>query len=201
MTISAEDVRRLRQETGAGVMDCKKALQESNGDFREAQKILRKRGAHVAAKKAHRATREGCIGQYVHLGGKIGVLVEVNCETDFVARNEDFQVLVKDLAMQVAASSPRFVRREDLTEDVLEQEREIYRAQSQGKPPHVIEKIVEGKLGKFYEQVCLLEQPFVRDQDRTVKDVVEEAIAKFGENINVCRFVRFAVGEQAQEEN
>ena len=197
MDINAEHVKQLREETGAGVMDCKKALQEAKGDFEEARKILRKRGAAVAARKAARVAKEGCIGQYVHMGSKIGVLVELVCETDFVARNPQFQDLARNLAMHVAASSPRFLSRETVPSPVLEEEKEILREQVKGlgKPPQVVEKIVEGKLGKFYEESCLLEQPFVRDQERSVLEVIQEAIAKFGEKIEVRRFVRYVVGE------
>jgi len=197
MEINAECVKRLREDTGAGVMDCKKALQESKGDFEEARKILRKRGAAVAAKKAARVAKEGCIGHYIHMGAKIGVLLELVCETDFVARNPQFQELARDLAMHVAAMSPRFLSRETVPPQVLEEEKEILREQTRnlGKPEPVIEKIVEGKLGKFFEESCLLEQPFVRDQERSVLEIVQDAVAKFGEKIEVRRFIRYVVGE------
>ena len=197
MSASAQDVKKLRDETGAGIMDCKQALQEAGGDFEEARTILRKRGAVVAAKKAGRETREGCIGHYIHMGARIGVLVELVCETDFVARNPDFQRLAQDVAMHAAAMSPRFLDRDHVTPDVLDKEREILteQARNMGKPEKVVDRIVEGKLGKFYEENCLLEQPFVRDQERTVRAVVQDAVAKFGENIAVRRFVRFAVGD------
>jgi len=200
MEIRAELVKELRDKTGAGFMDCKKALSEASGDVDQAVRWLREKGLAAAAKKAGRATSEGLVDSYLHAGGRIGVLVEVNCETDFVAKTPDFQRLVKDLAMQVAAASPalpRYVRREEVPADVIEQEREIYRAQakSSGKPEKVIEKIVEGKIDKFLADICLLDQPFVREPEKTVKEVVSEAIAKLGENINVRRFARFQLGE------
>jgi elongation factor Ts len=183
-------------------MDCKKALAEAQGDFEQAVRWLREKGLAAAAKKAGRATSEGLIGTYLHAGGRIGVLVEVNCETDFVAKTADFQTLVKELAMQVAAASPalpRYVRREEVPSEVVEQEREIYRVQARnsGKPDKVIEKIVDGKVDKFLSDICLLEQPFIRDPERTVKDVVTEAVAKLGENIQVRRFARYQLGEAA----
>jgi elongation factor Ts len=195
--IPAATVKKLRDLTGAGMMECKAALQEAKGDVEEANTILRKRGLAQAAKKGGRATSEGLIGSYIHLGGKIGVLVELNCESDFVARTEDFQTLLKELALQVAAASPQYVRREDVPADVLERERAIYRAQTEGsnKPPQVIEKIVEGKLGSFYEQVVLLDQPSIREPKTTVNQLIQAAIAKLGENLSVARFVRFKVGE------
>jgi elongation factor Ts len=195
--IPADLVKKLRDRTGAGMMECKAALQEANGDLEEALTILRKRGLASAAKKTGRSTSEGLIGSYIHLGGKIGVLVEVNCESDFVARTDDFQNLLKELALQVAAASPQYVRREDVPADVLDREKSIYRAQMEGagKPPQVIEKIVEGKLGSFYEQVCLVDQPSIREQKVTVGAMLQAAIAKLGENISVARFIRFKVGE------
>jgi elongation factor Ts len=200
MEIRAESVKDLRDKTGAGFMDCKKALSEAGGDFEQAIRWLREKGLAAAAKKAGRATSEGLIGTYLHAGGRIGVLVEVNCETDFVAKTSEFQGLVKELAMQVAAASPalaRFVRREEVPAETIEQEREIYRTQARntGKPDKVIEKIVDGKIDKFLSDICLLEQPFIRDPEKTVKDVVNEAIAKLGENMHVRRFVRFQLGE------
>jgi elongation factor Ts len=200
MEIRAESVKELREKTGAGFMDCKRALTEAAGDVDQAIRWLREKGLAAAAKKAGRATSEGSIGAYLHAGGRIGVLVEVNCETDFVAKTPEFQGVVKDLAMQVAAASPalaRFVRREDVPPEVVEQEREIYRAQarSSGKPDKVIEKIVDGKIDKFLSDICLLEQPFIRDPEKTVQDVVNEAIARLGENMHVRRFVRFQLGE------
>ncbi|MEW5805991.1 MAG: translation elongation factor Ts [Acidobacteriota bacterium] len=195
--ISAGLVKELREKTGAGVMDCKVALSEAKGNVDEAVKILRKKGLAAAFKKSGRTTSEGIIGSYIHPGGKIGVLLEVSCETDFVARTADFQQLVKDLAMQIAASSPRFVGREQVTEEVLIAEREIYRSQAaaSGKPEKVLEKIVDGKMEKFYAEACLLEQPFVKNMDVTVKDHIASLISKIGENIQVKRFVRFALGE------
>jgi elongation factor Ts len=195
--VPATLVKKLRDLTGAGMMECKAALQEANGNLDEATTILRKRGLAQATKKSGRSTGEGLIGSYIHLGGKIGVLVELNCESDFVARTDDFQSLLKELALQVAAASPQFVRREDVPAEVLERERGIYRAQMEnsGKPPVVIEKIVEGKLNSFYEQVVLLDQASIRDPKVTVSQLVQSAIAKLGENIGVARFVRFKVGE------
>jgi len=195
--IPAALVKALRDATGAGMMECKAALQEANGDLEEAKLILRKRGLAQAGKKSGRAMREGLIGYYLHMGGKIGVLVELNCESDFVARTEDFQTLLRELSLQVAAANPTYVRREDVPADVLERERSVYRAQMEnsGKPPAVIEKIVEGKLGSFYEQACLLDQPSIRDPKQTVTVLIQAAIAKLGENISVARFVRFKLGE------
>lgn len=197
MEISANQVKQLRDKTGVAMMECKKALLESGGDVGEAEKILRKRGIASAAKKADRATGEGAVSAYIHTGGKIGVLIEVNCETDFAARNEDFQKLVRELAMHVAAAAPRFLRREDVTPADLATEREIAREQAQksGKPAAVVEKIVEGKMEKFYAENCLLEQPFVKDPDRNVGQLVTGVVARIGENIQVRRFVRYVLGE------
>ncbi len=197
MAISAKVVKELRDKTGAGFMDCKKALEEANGDIEKAIEILKKKGIAKAAKKASRTASEGLIGSYIHHGGKIGVLVEVNCETDFVARTEDFKNLVNEIAMQIAASSPLYVKREDIPEDVLEKEKEVFRAQAleSGKPEKIIDKIVNGKMEKYYKEVCLLEQPYIRDDEKTVQDLINEAIAKLGENIVVKRFVRFVIGE------
>ncbi len=197
MDITAAMVKKLRDQTGAGMMECKAALKEANGDLEAATTILRKRGLAQATKKAGRSTNEGIIGSYIHTGGKIGVLVEVDCETDFVARTEAFQSLAREIAMHIAAASPRYVRREDVPADVLDREREIYRAQVKGKPANVVEKIVEGKLGSFYEQVCLLDQPSIRDPKVKIGDIVKDAIAKMGENIAIPRFVRFKLGETA----
>ena len=196
--IPAALVKKLRDLTGAGMMECKAALQEAKGNIEEATIILRKRGLAHAAKKSGRSTSEGLIGTYIHQGGKIGVLVELNCESDFVARTDDFQTLLKEIGMQIAAASPQYVRREDVPADVLDRERAIYRAQMEGsgKPPQVIEKIVEGKLGSFFEQVCLVDQVSIRDSKQTVGQMLQAAIAKLGENIGVARFVRFRVGEQ-----
>jgi elongation factor Ts len=197
MEITASQVKDLRTRTGVGIMDCKAALAEAKGDVAEAEKILRKKGLSKAAKKAGRSTGEGVVGSYIHAGGKIGVLVEVNCETDFVARTDQFQGLVKDIAMHVAASSPRYVSREEVQAADLDAEKEIYRAQAlrEGKPEKIVEKIVEGRMNKFYEEVCLLEQSFVKDPDRKVQDLITEMVATLGENIQVSRFSRFALGE------
>jgi elongation factor Ts len=196
MAISAEQVKDLREKTGVGFMECKSALQDANGDIEAAITILRKRGLASAAKKSGRETKDGLIGSYVH-NGKIGVMVEVNCESDFVARNTDFQTLVKDIAMHIAASDPRFLRKEDVTEDVLAKEREIYKEQARatGKPENVLDKIVEGRMTKYYSESCLLEQPFVKDPAITVRDHIAAHIQKIGENIQVRRFVRFKLGE------
>jgi elongation factor Ts len=195
--IPAELVKKLRDQTGAGMMECKAALQEAGGNIEEATVVLRKRGLAQAAKKSGRTANEGQIGSYIHTGGKIGVLIEVNCETDFVARTDDFQNLMKELALQVAAASPQYAKRDDVPADILERERGIYRAQMEGsgKPPQVIEKIIEGKLGSFYEQVVLVDQPSIRDPKVKVEQAIKAAIAKLGENISVARFVRFKVGE------
>jgi elongation factor Ts len=197
-TITADLVKQLRDRTGAGMMECKAALVEANGDMEEATTILRKRGLAQAATKTGRSTSEGLIGHYIHMGGKIGVLVEANCESDFVARTADFQTLVKEIAMQIAAASPHYVSRAEVPADVLERERSIYRAQLEGsgKPPQVVEKIIEGKLNSFYEQTVLLDQPSIRDPKTTVGQMITAAIAKLGENITISRFVRFRVGER-----
>jgi elongation factor Ts len=187
-------VSDLREKTGAGLLDCKKALTESNGNVEEAITILRKRGAASAAKKAERATREGLIESYIHIGGKVGVMIEVNCETDFVARNEEFKVLCRDLCLQIAAANPTYVRREEVSEADLAKERDIASAQVQGKPPAAIQKIIEGKLEKYYSTVCLLDQPFVKQAEKSVKDIITEKVAKIGENIQVRRFVRYQLG-------
>ena len=199
MVISADQVKKLRDQTGAGMMECKAALTEANGDLENATTILRKRGLASAAKKAGRTTSQGVVGSYIHLGGKVGVLVEVNCESDFVARTEQFQTLVKEIAMHIAAAEPRYLRREDVPAAALEKEKEIYRAQfaGSGKPAGVIDKIVEGKLGSFYSQAVLLEQPTIRDANITVQQLIAETSAKVGENVAVSRFARFKVGELA----
>jgi elongation factor Ts len=199
MEISAKLVKELRDRTGAGMMECKKALVEAKGNLAEAEIILRKQGIASASKKATRATRQGIVGTYIHPGAQLGVLVEVNCESDFVARTDDFQSLVKDLAMQVAAADPQFIRKEDVTKGVLDKEREIQRARAlqEGKPEKMVDKIVEGRMGKLYEEICLYEQPFIRDNATTVSDLIKSVIAKLGENISVSRFVRFKVGEAA----
>jgi elongation factor Ts len=194
-------VKALREKTGAGMMECKKALQEANGNEEQAIEILRKRGMASASKKAGRVAAEGAVGSYIHMGGKVGVLVEVNCETDFVARTEEFQALVKDIAMHIAAAEPRYVTREEVPRDVLDKEREITRAQiandpkNANKPEQVVEKIVEGRLNKFYEESVLLDQPFVKDPAKTINELLTEKIAKTGERITVRRFTRYKMGE------
>ncbi len=192
--ITAQMVSDLREKTGAGLLDCKKALTEANGNTEEAITILRKKGSASAAKKADRATKEGLIESYIHVGGKVGVLVEVNCETDFVARNEEFRAFCKDVCLQIAAASPLHVAREEVPEAELAKEREIAAAQVQGKPPAAVQKIVEGKLEKFYSTICLLDQPFVRQPEKTVKEILTEKIAKIGENIQIRRFTRYQLG-------
>ena len=203
--ISAQLVKELREKTGAGMMDCKKALAEAGGDFAKAEDLLRKKGLAAAAKKSSRAATEGAVASYIHMGGKIGVLVEVNCETDFVARTEGFQSLVKDLAMQIAAAAPIWVRREEVPAEVVAKELEIAKAQmrDQKKPEAILEKIATGKLEKFYETICLLEQPFVKDDKKKIQEVLTEAVAKIGENIQVRRFARFVLGEglEKKQEN
>lgn len=195
--ISAGMVKELREKTGAGMMDCKNALSEVNGDMEKAVEFLRKKGLATAQKRAGRALNEGIVQSYIHMTGKLGVLVEVNCETDFVAKNEDFQEFAKNIAMHIAASNPLGITPEDVPEDLIEKEKEIYRAQAleMGKPDNVIDKIVEGKLKKFYEESCLLNQPYVRDTDVSVADLLAELIAKIGENISIKRFVRYQIGE------
>jgi elongation factor Ts len=195
--ISAQQVKELRARTGAGFTACREALIEAGGDIEKAIDILRKKGQAAAQKKAQRTTSEGLVGYYIHAGGKIGVLVEINCESDFVARTEDFQHLCHDVAMHIAALDPRFLRREEVTQEILDRERDVYReqAKSTGKPDAVIEKIVNGKMEKFYEENCLYEQHFIKDEAVTVKELVDQAIAKLGENISVRRFSRFKVGE------
>lgn len=197
MAVTAEQVKQLRDKTGAGMMECKAALTEANGDIEAAITLLRKRGLAQAAKRAGRATAQGTIGSYIHLGGRIGVLVEVNCESDFVARTDDFANLVREVGMHIAAADPKWVRREDVPEEAVEKERAIYRAQMEnsGKPAHVIDKIIDGKLGSFYSQVVLLDQPSIRDPGVTIGQVVAQASAKTGENIQISRFTRFRVGE------
>jgi len=200
MAITAEQVKQLRDKTGAGMMECKAALTEANGDLEEAVTILRKRGLAQAAKRAGRATAQGTIGTYIHLNGRIGVMVEVNCESDFVARTDDFNNLVKEVAMHIAAADPKWVRREDVPADAIEKERAIYRAQMEGsgKPANVLDKIIEGKLGSFYSQFVLLDQPSIRDGNVTIAQVVAQATAKTGENIQINRFTRYRVGEGEQ---
>ncbi|MFQ5719986.1 MAG: translation elongation factor Ts [Acidobacteriota bacterium] len=201
MEINASMVKQLREQTGAGMMACKMALQEASGDLAQAVIVLRKKGLAAAAKKSGRTTAEGAVLSYVHAGGKIGVLVEVNCETDFVAKTDDFTGLVKDIAMHVAASRPEWVRRDDVPADIQERERAIFReaAVATGKPEKVIDKIVDGKMDRFFQNVCLLDQAFVKDPDHSVQDIVHAAVAKLGENIQVRRFVRFGLGEELDE--
>jgi elongation factor Ts len=198
--ISAAQVKELRDKSGAPMMDCKKALTDAKGDIEAAIVLLRKRGASVAERKAGRATSEGSVASYIHAGGKIGVLVEVNCESDFVARTDDFKELVHDIAMHIAATDPKFVRKEDVTAESLEREKGIYREQAAatGKPAQVVEKIVDGKMGKFYEEVCLYEQPFIKDQTVTISQLIATKIGKLGENIAVRRFARFKVGDAGE---
>ena len=194
--IDAKQVKELREKSGAPMGDCLKALQEAKGDMENAFVVLRKRGLASAAKKASRATNEGAVGTYIHAGGKIGVLIELNCESDFVARTEDFQELLRDIAMHVAAADPRFVGRDEVTEADIEREKEIYRAQAAatGKPANIVEKMLEGKMSKFYEEVCLLDQPFIKEQSHTIAQIIAAKVAKLGENISVRRFARFKVG-------
>ena len=196
MAISASMVKELREKTNAGMMECKKALQEVGGDIEKAIELLRKRGLDIAAKKSSRATKEGIIGSYVHSNGKIGVLVEVSCETDFVAKNEEFKEFVKDLTLQIASAFPQYLSREEVPEEIIAKEKEIYAEQVKGKPENIIDKIVEGKLEKFYKQVCLIDQLFVKDDKKTINDLLKEKIAKLGENMAIKRFVRFQVGEE-----
>ena len=195
--ITATLVKDLRERTGAGMMECKSALVEAKGDMEEAIVVLRKRGIASAVKKASRATKQGLIGTYIHHGGQLGVMVEVNCESDFVARTDDFKELVHDIAMHVAAADPKFIRKEDVTQDVLDKEKDIQRARAlgEGKPEKMVDKIVEGRMNKFYEEICLLEQPFVKEATLTVGHLVKTKIAKLGENISVARFTRFKVGD------
>jgi elongation factor Ts len=202
MEVSASTVKELRERTGAGMMDCKKALAETGGDLQKAVDFLRQKGLAAAAKKADRAATDGAVGAYVHPGGKIGVLVEINCETDFVARTAEFQVLLKDIAMQVAAANPRVVRREEVPAEELEKEKTIYRQQAldTGKPEKVIEKIVEGKIERFYSEVCLMEQSFIKDPDKNISGVINDAIARLGENIQIRRFARYHLGEASAKD-
>jgi elongation factor Ts len=197
MEVTAQLIKQLRERTGAPMLDCKNILVEAKGDIETAVDLLRKKGLAAAAKKAGRITAEGAVGSYIHSGGKIGVLVEVNCETDFVARTDEFQDLIRDIAMHIAAAEPRFVQRDEVTSDVLERERAIYaeQAAASGKPPAVVEKMVTGKLEKFYAEAVLLEQPFVKDTDKTIAQLVSEKVAKIGENIQIRRFSRFKLGE------
>ena len=194
--IDAKLVKELREKSGAPMGDCLKALQEAKGDMENAFVVLRKRGMASAAKKASRSTNEGAVGTYIHAGGKIGVLIELNCESDFVARTDDFQELLKDIAMHIAAVDPRYVSKDEVTPEAIEKEKEIYRAQAAatGKPANIIEKMLEGKMGKFYEEFCLLDQPFIKEQSITIKELIAQKVGKLGENITVRRFARFKVG-------
>ena len=200
MEVSASQVKDLREKTGAGVVECKHALVESKGNLEEAIDILRKKGLAAAVKKTARAAKEGIIGSYIHAGGKIGVLVEVNCETDFVAKTDDFKNLVKDIAMQIAAANPKYIRREDVKPEEIEREKKIYEAQlnDSGKTLQVVEKIIHGKLDKYFETICLKEQVFIKDPELTIEQLIKTKIAQLGENINIKRFVRFHLGEESQ---
>jgi len=202
MELNAAAVKELREKTGAGFMDCKKALAETGGNLERAVDYLRQKGLAAAAKKADRVAADGAVGAYVHPGGKIGVLVEINCQTDFVARTAEFQALLKDMAMQIAAANPRYVKREDVSADEIEKEREIYRSQAieSGKAEKFVEKIVEGKMERFYSEVCLLEQAFIKDPDRKVIDTINDAITRLGEKIEVRRFARYHLGEGVQKD-
>ncbi|MBL8107854.1 MAG: translation elongation factor Ts [Anaerolineales bacterium] len=195
--ITAQMVKELRDRTGAGMMECKAALKEASGDIGAAEVVLRKRGIASASKKSERSTKQGVIGSYIHSGSQLGVLVEVNCESDFVARTDDFSELVKDIAMQIAAADPQFIRREDVTAAAIEKEKDIQRARAlnEGKPEKMVEKIIEGRMGKFYEEICLLDQPFIKDNTMKIEDLIKTKIAKLGENISIARFVRFKVGD------
>ncbi len=198
MQISSEDVKKLRDKTGAGMMDCKKALAETNGDFTKAMELLRKKGIDVATKRQGRTASQGMVSSYIHMGGKVGVLVELNCESDFVAKSENFVTFVKDVGMHIAAASPDWVYKEDVPQDVLDKEKEILKEQAlkSGKPEKILDKIVEGKLGKFYSERCLIEQPFVKDTDKTIKQLLEELIGKTGEKCVIKRFTRYQLGEE-----
>lgn len=197
MGITASEVKELREKTGAGMMDCKKVLTEANGDMEKAIELLREKGLAAAVKKSSRIAAEGVVDSYIHMGGKIGVLLEVNCETDFVAKTDDFKALVKDIAMQIAAANPKYLRKEDVDTAELEKEKEILRAQAlnEGKPEKIVERMVEGRIEKYYKEVCLMEQPFVKDPDKTIRDLISEATVAIGEKISVRRFVRFERGE------
>jgi elongation factor Ts len=200
MEINPQLVKQLREKTNAGMMDCKRALTESGGDFEKAETILRTKGIASAGKKASRATKEGIVASYIHLQGKVGVLVEVNCETDFVAKNENFRVFVKDITLHIAAAHPLYVSRDQVPAKVIETERDIYQAQVKGKPANVVSKIVDGKLDKFYSTVCLLEQGFIKNPDQTINDLAKAKIAELGENIVIRRFTRYLVGEPLEDE-
>lgn len=200
MEIDPQSVKKLREKTNAGMMDCKRALAEAGGDFAKAETILRTKGIASASKKASRATKEGIVASYIHQQGKVGVLLEVNCETDFVAKNENFRVFVKDITLHIAAAHPLYVSREHVPGQLIEAEREIYKAQVKGKPANVVDKIVDGKLEKFYSTVCLLEQGFIKNPDQTINDLVKTKIAELGENIVIRRFTRYLMGETLESE-
>ncbi|WP_068496354.1 translation elongation factor Ts [Paenibacillus kribbensis] len=205
MAVNASAVKELREKTGAGMLDCKKALEEANGDLTKAIEVLREKGLAAAANKAGRIATEGVVESYIHAGGRIGVLVEVNCETDFVAKTDQFKDFVRDIAMHIAASNPRYVRREEVPQEEIEKEKEILKAQAlnEGKPEKIVEKMVEGRIGKFYEEFCLLEQSFIKDPDKTISTLINEKISTIGENISLRRFVRFELGEglEKKEDN
>ncbi|AET60404.1 translation elongation factor Ts [Paenibacillus terrae] len=205
MAVNASAVKELREKTGAGMLDCKKALEEANGDLTKAIEVLREKGLAAAANKAGRIATEGVVESYIHAGGRIGVLVEVNCETDFVAKTDQFRDFVRDIAMHIAASNPRYVRREEVPQEEIEKEKEILKAQAlnEGKPEKIVEKMVEGRIGKFYEEFCLLEQSFIKDPDKTISTLINEKISTIGENISLRRFVRFELGEglEKKEDN
>lgn len=205
MAVSAAAVKELREKTGAGMLDCKKALEEANGDLTKASEILREKGLAAAAKKEGRIATEGLIESYIHAGGRIGVLVEVNSETDFVAKNEQFKEFVRDVALQIAAANPKYIRREEVPQEALDKEREILtnQALNEGKPEKIVEKIVEGRLSKYYEEYCLLEQPFIKDPDKTMEQLLKEKISTIGENLSIRRFVRYELGEglEKKQEN
>jgi elongation factor Ts len=202
MEITAQLVKQLRERTGAGMMECKSALTEAKGDLAEAEVVLRKKGIANASKKSSRTTKQGVINAYIHPGAQLGVLIEVNCESDFVARTEDFQELVRDIAMQIAATDPSFIRREEVTQDALDKEKDIQRARAlaEGKPAQMVDKIVEGRMNKYYEEFCLYEQPFIKDNTVSIQDVIKAKISKLGENITVARYTRFKVGDGQPEE-
>lgn len=203
MSFTAQDVAKLRAQTGVGMMECKKALTDANGDFEKAVQLLRERGLKAVDKKQGRIASEGMVASYIHMGGRIGVLVEVNCETDFVAKSDDFQVLVRDIAMQIAAANPKYVREEEVDATELEKEKEILRAQAlnEGKPANIVDRMVEGRVKKYYEEVCLLNQAFVKDSSKTIKDILTEATLKIGEKISIRRFVRYELGEGMEKRN
>ncbi|MBD0380326.1 translation elongation factor Ts [Paenibacillus sedimenti] len=205
MAVTAAQVKELREKTGAGMLDCKKALEEANGDLTKAAELLREKGLSAAANKAGRIATEGAVESYIHAGGKVGVLVEINCETDFVGKTDQFKAFCRDIAMHIAAASPAYVRREEVPTEALEKEKEILRNQAlnEGKPEKIVDKMVEGRIGKYYEEYCLMEQPFVKDPDKTIEQLLNEKIATIGENISIRRFVRFALGEglEKKQEN